>query len=172
MRRLGRSRSRSSAERAAEAAQAVRENPYVQRLAADDHLRETIRDAFTAAHSAYSRAAKSKRPARSVVDDKRVQQDLRDAADALRTAAEALREPTAAPASDPSSGGGLGKPVVVVFVGAIAAICLSEDLRHRLLDRLFGAEEEFEYPSTTSPAAVRNGNGPGAVASSSAEAPS
>jgi hypothetical protein len=32
------------------------------------------------------------------------------------------------------------------------AIALSEDLRKMALDRLFGAEEEFEYSSQTTPA--------------------
>jgi hypothetical protein len=30
-------------------------------------------------------------------------------------------------------------------------VLLSEDIRKALLDKLFGAEEEFEYSSTTSP---------------------
>ena len=40
-------------------------------------------------------------------------------------------------------------------VGAGLALALSEDLRKKLLDALFGAEEEFEYTSTTAPAAAR-----------------
>ena len=32
------------------------------------------------------------------------------------------------------------------------ALAVSEDLRKKVLDALFGAEEEFEYTSTTSPA--------------------
>ena len=32
------------------------------------------------------------------------------------------------------------------------ALALSEDLRKAVLDKLFGAEEEFEYTSTTTPA--------------------
>jgi hypothetical protein len=36
-------------------------------------------------------------------------------------------------------------------VGAALALALSEDLRKKVLDALFGAEEEFEYTSTTSP---------------------
>jgi hypothetical protein len=37
-------------------------------------------------------------------------------------------------------------------VGAILALVISEDLRKALLDKVFGAEEEFEYTSTTTPA--------------------
>jgi hypothetical protein len=37
-------------------------------------------------------------------------------------------------------------------VGAGAALAFSEPLRNKVLDALFGKEEEFEYTSTTSPA--------------------
>jgi hypothetical protein len=33
-------------------------------------------------------------------------------------------------------------------------VALSEDLRKKVLDALFGAEEEFEYSSTTTPSAT------------------
>ena len=39
------------------------------------------------------------------------------------------------------------------IVGAALALALSEDLRKKVLDALFGAEEEFEYTSTTAPVA-------------------
>ena len=38
-----------------------------------------------------------------------------------------------------------------MLVGAGAAVAMSEELRKRVLDLLFGAEEEFEYTSTTMP---------------------
>jgi hypothetical protein len=36
-------------------------------------------------------------------------------------------------------------------VGAGLALALSEDLRKKALDALFGAEEEFEYTASTTP---------------------
>jgi hypothetical protein len=53
-------------------------------------------------------------------------------------------------------GFGLGKKLLVVVVGAGAALALSEGLRTKVLDLLFGAEEEFEYSSTTTPASAPN----------------
>ena len=47
---------------------------------------------------------------------------------------------------------GFGKLLIVGLIGAGAAIALSEGLRNKVLDTLFGAEEEFDYTSTTSPA--------------------
>ena len=40
---------------------------------------------------------------------------------------------------------------MISIVGAVAALVLSEDIRKAVLDRLFGAEEEFEYTSTSAP---------------------
>jgi hypothetical protein len=40
--------------------------------------------------------------------------------------------------------------VLLLIVGAGVALALSEGLRKKVLDALFGAEEEFEYTSTTS----------------------
>jgi hypothetical protein len=39
-----------------------------------------------------------------------------------------------------------------VVLGGAAVVLLNEDLRNQLLDALFGAEEEFDYSSTTAPA--------------------
>jgi hypothetical protein len=48
--------------------------------------------------------------------------------------------------------------VAVAVIGGIIAIVVSEDARKAVLDTLFGAEEEFEYTSTTSaPASSTNG---------------
>ena len=40
----------------------------------------------------------------------------------------------------------------MALVGAIAFVLLNEGTRKTLMDKVFGAEEEFEYTSTTSPA--------------------
>ncbi len=44
-----------------------------------------------------------------------------------------------------------GRLLFVAIVGAGLAIAFSEGLRNKLLDVLFGAEEEFDYVSTTLP---------------------
>src|ERR687886_783789 len=46
---------------------------------------------------------------------------------------------------------GKGRLLLLLLVGGAVAIALSEDLRKKVLDALFGAEEEFEYTSTTTP---------------------
>jgi hypothetical protein len=136
------------ADRAREAATSAGSNPYVRRLIEDEELRHSIRSAFDAAKHAYGRMANGKGPAHALMDDKKVQRDLRDAASSLREASDRLR------GRRERKGGILGKLIVVGLVGGALALILSEDLRKTVLDRLFGAEEEFEYSSTTSPAAA------------------
>jgi hypothetical protein len=41
---------------------------------------------------------------------------------------------------------------MLLLIGGALTIALSEGARKAVLDKLFGAEEEFEYTSTTSPA--------------------
>jgi uncharacterized protein (UPF0147 family) len=137
-------RAQESARRVGEAANSLRSNPYVQRLIEDEELRANIRGAFESARDAYSRIANGKGP-QALVDDKKVQRDLRKAAESMREASEQLRGKRRRKSR-------LGRLLVIALIGAALALLLSEDLRKALLDRLFGAEEEFEYTSTTSPA--------------------
>ena len=48
------------------------------------------------------------------------------------------------------------RPLWGGIVGAALALALSEDLRKKVLDALFGAEEEYEYSATTTPSPAPN----------------
>ena len=127
------------------AVNAAKSNPYVQRVVEDDELRENLRTAYDSAKKAYERMSNGKGPAKAILDDKKTQKELQAAATSLKEAADALRG---------KSGGGKKKRrggLLLIVVGAGAALALSEGLRKKVLDALFGAEEEFEYTSTTSP---------------------
>ena len=63
----------------------------MQRLIEDEELRDSIQDAFEAARDAYGRMSNGKGPARPLMDDKKVQKDLRTAAESLREASDQLR---------------------------------------------------------------------------------
>ena len=83
-----------TADRAADIYSAARENPYVQRLIEDEELRDSLRNAFEAARGAYGRATgNGKGPVKAVTSDRKVQRDLREAAESLRDASEQLRAP-------------------------------------------------------------------------------
>lgn len=133
-----------SARKATGAAQSLRTNPYIQRLIEDDDLRANIREAFDAARDAYTRIANGKGPA-AIMEDKKVQRDLRTAAESLREASEQIRGRRRKRR--------WGRLLLIALLGAGLALLLSEELRKAVLDKLFGAEEEFEYTSTTTPAA-------------------
>jgi hypothetical protein len=134
-----------TADRAADIYSAARENPYVQRLIEDDELRDSLRKAFEAARGAYGRATgNGKGPVKAVASDRKVQRDLRQAAESLREATEQLRAPRKRKRSR------LGRLILFGIVAGAIALVLSEDARKTVLDTLFGAEEEFEYTSSSS----------------------
>jgi multidrug resistance efflux pump len=136
---------KTKANQAADLYSTARENPYVQRLVEDEELRDNLRDAFEAARGAYSRATgNGKGAVKAVTSDKKVQKDLRTAAESLRDASEQLKAPRKRKKSR------LGRLVLFALVAGIVALVVSEDARKTVLDALFGAEEEFEYTSTTS----------------------
>jgi hypothetical protein len=136
---------KTKANQAADLYSTARENPYVQRLIKDEELRDSLSDAFEAARGAYGRATgNSKGAVKAVTSDKKVQKDLRSAAESLREASEQLRAPRKRKKSR------LGRLILLSLVAAGIALVLSEDARKTVLDALFGAEEEFEYTSTTS----------------------
>ena len=132
-------------QKARSAAESVGSNEYVRRLVEDEELRASIREAYDAGRSAYGRLQKQRKPAQALMDDKKVHRELRDAAENLRLASDRLR------GREEKSHSFL-KLVFVAVAGAAIALVLSEDLRKAVLDRLFGAEEEFEYTSATAPA--------------------
>jgi len=137
------SKTRSS--QAADLYSTARDNPYVQRLIEDEELRDSIRKAFQAARGAYGRATSNGSTVKAVTSDKKVQRDLRVAAENLRDASEALRTP-----KKKRKKSKLGRLILLGLIGAGLAMIFSEDARKSVLDALFGAEEEFEYTSTTS----------------------
>ncbi len=137
---------KGKAAKAAGAAGAVKSSPYVQRVIEDDDLRDNVRVAFESARDAYGRMSNGKAPTKALLEDKKLQKNLQDAAEALRDAGTALRD-----GPKKSKGGGLGRKLLFLVVAGGAAVALSSDLRNKLLDALFGAEEEFDYTSTTAP---------------------
>lgn len=137
---------KSKPQKAKAAAEGAWGNTYVQRFVQDDELRANVRDALDNARSAYARLNNGKSASKVVMEDKRFQKDVKNAADAFKDAGTALRD-----GPKKKRGGGLGKLLLLAIVGGGLAIALSEDVRNKVLDLLFGKEEEFDYTSTTAP---------------------
>ena len=130
--------------KAKKAAAQARTNPYIRRIAEDEDLRQNIVDAYESARKAYGRLSNGKSPSKQIFDDKKLQKEIKNAAESIKDASVALRE-----APKKKRSGGLGKVLLVGIAGAGVALAVSEGLRKKVLDALFGAEEEFEYSSTT-----------------------
>jgi hypothetical protein len=136
---------RTAAKKAGIAASQARGNPYLQRLVEDSELRDNVREAYESARKAYKRMSNGKGPAKALVEDKRVQRDLKSAAESLRDAGDQMRGKRRKKRR--------GRRLVgLLIIGAALTLIASEGARKAILDRLFGKEEEFEYSSTTTPA--------------------
>jgi hypothetical protein len=108
----------------------------------DPELRDNLRSAVVSAKKAYSRI-NGKGPAKAL-EDKKVQRELKDASASLKEAADALR-------GQKKKKSRKGRILLLAIVGAGVALVASEGLRKKVLDALFGAEEEFEYTASTTP---------------------
>jgi hypothetical protein len=147
----------------ADLANITKANPYIQRLIEDAELRDNVRTAVDSGKNAINRLSNAKAPQKALIDDKKLQNELRSAAEAVRDAAMALSDAPKHSKPKKKRKGGLGRKLLFLLVAAGAALALSEGLRSKVLDALFGAEEEFQYtppagtptppPATTVPAA-------------------
>ncbi len=75
---------------------------------------------------------------------RRCRSDLREAATSLKDAAESLRDGKKKKKRK-------GRLLLIAIIGGGIALAASEGLRKKVLDALFGAEEEFEYTASTTP---------------------
>jgi hypothetical protein len=131
----------------ADLANITKANPYIQRLIEDSTLRENVRVAIDSSKSAFDRLTRSKAPQKAILEDKKLQNDIREAAEAVRDVATALSDAPKHPSGSAKKKGGLrlGRKLLLLVVAAGVALGASESLRSKVLDALFGAEEEFQY---------------------------
>src|SRR5688500_5067388 len=125
---------RTTAKKAGKAASEARSNPYLQRVVEDPELREIVRQSFEHARQAYKRMSNGKRPAKALMEDKKLQRELREASSSFREAADQIRGKRRRKRHR-------GRRLLgLMIVGGVVALILSEDLRKGLLDKLFGSE--------------------------------
>jgi hypothetical protein len=148
---------KSKPQKAKAAAEGAWGNQYVQRIVQDEELRDNVRVALDNARDAYARLTNGKSASKVVMEDKKFQKDVKNAADAFKDAGTALRD-----GPKRKRRGGFGKLLLLGLIGGGLAIALSEDVRNKVLDLLFGKEEEFDYTSTSAPPST-----PAATASAS-----
>ena len=122
---------------------------FVKRILEDEELRGNLASAYGAARNVYGRVTNGKSGTWDLLEDRDLQRELTHVAASLRDASGALREPTRSPRKRRRR---RGRSLLFFAVLGVLAITLSEGLRTKVLDLLFGAEEEFDYSSTTAPA--------------------
>jgi hypothetical protein len=125
------------------AARAAQRSRYAQRLLEDEGLRGNLITAYGAARSAYGRMSNGKPATQALFEDRKLQRELKEAANAIREASNALREPPR------RRRGGASRGLMLLIVAGVLAIALTPSLRSKVLDLLFGSEEQFDYNSST-----------------------
>ena len=127
---------------AADIANIAKSNPYLNRVLEDPKLRKNVRTAVNSSKSAYGRISNGKVPARALLEDRRLHSDLGRALTSARDAAITLNK---AQRRRTRRGLTAGRGLVIAGIGGGLALVGSEKLRSKVLDLLFGAEEEFQY---------------------------
>jgi hypothetical protein len=135
-------------EAAAEPTVSPEAGAYLKRLVEDADLRETVGRALDSSRRAYERLSKARKPGK-LLDDKQLQTDIHEALQAFRDAAVGLTEDAR---KTSRKGRKRGRKLLMLAVGGGLALVASEDLRSKVLDTLFGAEEEFQYTPPAPPA--------------------
>ena len=141
---------KSKAAKAGAAAVAVKNSPYIKALAEDEELRANLYGAYESARSGGGPVAE-----RQASDEAGLRRQ--EAAEGRQGGGRVVqggrrRAARGAASEEEEAAAGSASCSCVAIVGAAIALAVSEDLRKKVLDALFGAEEEFEYTSTTSPA--------------------
>jgi hypothetical protein len=147
---MAKRRKKAGAFNPADIANIVQSNPYVQSVVSDAKLRKNVTTAVNSGKRAYGRIANGKTPL-SLLEDKKLHGEVGRALGAARDATITLTRIQGRQARKRLSA---GKAVVIATAGGAVALAVNEKLRSKVLDVLFGAEEEFQYtpPSNSSPA--------------------
>jgi hypothetical protein len=138
---MARKKAKEKIEDVAEQAGYPEAKEYLQRLVEDSDLRANVGRAVDASRRATDRLGKARKP-HKLLDDKKLQGDIQEALDAFRSAATGVVE---APRKAAKKGRRRGRTLMILVLGGGLALVGSEGLRSKVLDTLFGAEEEFEY---------------------------
>jgi hypothetical protein len=132
----------------------AKSNPYIHRVLEDPSIRDNVQKAVESTRKAIDRLSSGKTTPKTLLEDKKLQAELRTAIEAIRDASTALTE---AP-KKAKKARRRGRKLALLAIGGGAALAGSEGLRSKVLDTLFGAEEEFQYtppaggPPSESPA--------------------
>jgi hypothetical protein len=121
----------------------ARSNPFIQQLLHDPKLRKNVQTAVASSKQAYSRVSNGKVPtARVLLEDKKLHDHVGRALTAARDVTITI---TNTPRKRKRRRLTFGRVLVLGIIGTAVAMVASGSLRSKVLDMLFGAEEEFQY---------------------------
>ncbi len=128
-------------------------SPTAGRPVEDAELRATLREAVQSAERAYTRLTSKRHRKQTGAADKKLKAELRNAVKGLKRVSGKLAEAT--PAAKGKRVGPVRKAVLLV-TGSAVVVAACPWMRGKVLDALFGAEEEFEYspPPVPEPSAA------------------
>jgi hypothetical protein len=163
---MARKKAKEKVEEVAEQAGYPEARDYLRRLVEDADLRASVGRAVDASRRATDRLGKTRKP-HKLLDDEKLQADIQEALDAFRSAASGIAE---APRKAAKRGRKRGRKLLILVLGGGLAMVGSEGLRSKVLDTLFGAEEEFEYSPPPPPPEASPAQAPPAPAAAPGEA--
>ncbi len=136
----------------------IKDNAYVRRVIEDGALRDNVYNVIESSKSAYERLGSNGAPHKAVLEDDKLHGHVQSAAGSVRDIALALNDVDTKHNLPFKKKKHTGRTLLLlVIISTIAALALSEGLRNKLLDALFGKEEEFQYtppaPAPTEPPA-------------------
>ena len=136
----------------------IKDNPYIHRVIEDGALRDNVTNVIESSKGAYERLASNGAPHKAVLEDDKLHGHVESAAASIRDIALALNE-VDAKHNQPfkKKKQRMVASCCCCWSAPALALALSESLRNKLLDALFGKEEEFQYtppaPAPTEPPA-------------------
>ena len=126
-------------------------HPLVRRMIEDPEFRSTVHEAVDSARSVFAQINASKAPAKKLADDRKLQNEVKQALETLQQATSALvAEQQTAPRRRKRRGRRL---LAWLGIGTLISFVACPPLRTKALDKLFGAEEEFQYSPPPAPPA-------------------
>jgi hypothetical protein len=115
----------------------------------DPEFRTTVHEAVDSARSVFAQINASKAPAKKLADDRKLQDEVKQALETLQQATSALvAEQQAAPRRRKRRG---RRMIAWLSIGTLISFVACPPLRNKALDKLFGAEEEFQYSPPPAP---------------------